>query len=934
MRKFSALAILPLMFLLFQEQTIAQTYNDGPMDLQIRVVEVRVDYHPDDNVSNDFNLSGSIGSIIGSFISVPSLETDEIRAKVWARDNVTPAWQGGQCQKGNLPMSAGGPETFPIASPAGDIFTASYGPSVPQFFELRVEAWEDEKPSDFDALPSGVPFVLSNDCQTADGWSDCTYDGTSTNCITLFGSGVLPMQDDIHCDANPFQTGIDYRAAGPPCQWNNHGFIAGNCPQNNYYQVRVESFYRFTSGSACNNSINLGTLTSGQTLSHYNSNECYSNNYAGSPGNDVFYKFSITNPIGVDVLLCGTGTTFDTYVYLLDNNCNPYASNDDGCGTQSIISTSLCRVGDYYIVVDGKTATDMGEFTLQVRENTSFTFTASTVKTDPTCNGIADGTAEVNITGGTPPITIAWSNGYTDTLNTGLLAGTYTVTVIDSALCSVTATATLIDPAPIVVTTTTTDLTCSGANDGTATANPTGGTMPYFYSWSNGQGGKTANGLAAGSYNVTVSDFNGCQASPASPAVVNANNPIVIATANLSHISCFGKNDGTITVSVSGGNPPYTYGWSTGGTTPTVMGLPPGTVDLTVFDNTSGGGQCFEIASFTIVEPTLLVSTINATRDVSCNGGSDGAVDLGVSGGTTPYSYSWSGGSSGEDWINATAGPFSVTVTDYNLCTVVASDTLNEPPALTSTIQPTDAGCEGDNTGAADLEVTGGTPAYTYQWSNLETTQDLSSIPGGTYLVVVTDANGCPHVNSVVIAQNPELTVQATISPSCTDRTNGKITLTPAGSPPYAYLWSDNSTAEERTDIAAGNYTVTVTDSAGCVNILDLTVATNTDCGTGTFDVAIPNVFSPNNDTNNDHFDIVRAEDVLSVSVKIYDRWGSKVYENPNQLGGKDQGWDGNIRGDKAQPGAYVYVMEVVYEDPNSDPDRPTQFTGTVSVIR
>ncbi|GIV33461.1 MAG: hypothetical protein KatS3mg031_0996 [Chitinophagales bacterium] len=926
-----------LMAVLYLSKTAeAQTYNDGPMELQIRVTEVRVDYHPDDNVSNDFNLSGSIGSVIGNFINVPSLETDEIRCKVWARDNVTPTWAtiGGQCLKSNLPMSSGGPETF-IVNPPALIFNTSYpGASVPAFFDLRVEAWEDDKPADFDQLPSGVPFVLSNDCQTADGWSECTYDGASTNCVTLFGAGVLPMEDDIYCNANPFQTNIDYRAAGPPCRWNNHGFIAGNCPSNNYYQIRVESYYRFTAGSACSNPINLGTFTPGQTISHFNSNECYSNNYAGSPGNDVFYKFSITNPVGVDISVCGTGTTYNTVLYLLDNNCNPYASNDDGCGTQSIISTSLCRTGDYYIVVDAKNASDIGQFTLQIKENASFTFAASIVKTDPSCNGAADGSAKVNITGGLPPISILWSNNYTDTLNTGLQAGTYTVTVTDSAQCSVTATTTLIDPAPVVVNVSTTDLTCSGANDGTATANVSGGTSPYFYAWSNGQGGQTAINLGAGTYNVTVTDFKGCTATPSSPAVVNANNPIVIDTANFQHVSCNGFNDGTITVSVSGGVPPYSYQWSNGASGPTVSNLPPGPISLTVFDNTSGGGQCFETASFIITEPAPLVSVINATRNVTCNGSSDGAVDLGVTGGTPPYTYAWSDNSTGEDRINATAGPFSVTVTDNNGCSTVNSGTLTEPAAITSTVQTTDAGCKGDNTGSADLQVSGGAPPYTYQWSNLANTEDLTNVAGGTYLVVVTDANGCTHVSTVVINEYPELAVQAIVSPSCNDRVNGKIILNPNGTPPYVFAWSDGATTQERTDIAAGNYDVTITDANGCTETLSLSVGVNTDCGTGTFDVVIPNAFSPNGDGVNDNFEIIRSDDVLSVHVKIYDRWGSKIYENPNQLSGPGYGWDGTIQGKKALPGVYVYVMDVVYEDPTSNPDRPTQFTGTVAVVR
>ncbi|HXH19760.1 MAG TPA: SprB repeat-containing protein, partial [Chitinophagales bacterium] len=651
----------------------AQTFNDGPMELQVRITEVRVDYHPTSNQSDDFNLSGSIGGAIAGIVNVniPSLEVDEITAKVWARANpdlLSNGWQGGGCMPGDLPMSAGGPEVYLVDPSVQNIFNTNFpGPQVPQFFDLKLQAWEDEKSGDFDQLPSSL-LIVTNDCQTNDGYSRCTYDGTNTCCLSasLFGC-LFSERDDNFCDADPFQVNLDYRAAGPPCRWNNHGFIAGNCPSNNFYQVRVESFYRFTSGLDCSSAIDLGTLTSGVTLNHFNSNECYSNNLPNSPGNDVFYKFTINSPIGVNVSVCGTSTTFDTYVYLLDNNCNVYDSNDDGCGTQSLIQKSLCRTGVYYVVVDGKNANSTGTFRLTIDENPSFTFAASTVKTNPSCNGYNDGAAEVNVTGGQPQFTYLWSNGSTDTLNTGLIAGTYTVTVTDANGCTLQTSATLVDPAPITVSVTTTDLSCSGANDGSATAAVSGGTFPYNYAWNSTppQVGSTAVLLPAGTYNVTVADFNGCTAT--GTGTVSATNPIIITVIDSSDISCFGANDGAITISVSGGQSPYSYNWSNGApSSPSVSGLSPGPIDVVVIDNT---GTCNEKMSFFTFEPAPLVSVVNATRNVSCNGWSDGAIDLGVTGGTLPYTYQWSAGAISEDLLSTSAGPFSVTVTDANGCT-------------------------------------------------------------------------------------------------------------------------------------------------------------------------------------------------------------------------------------------------------------------------
>ena len=948
MRKLvAALFLFALLFC--TSASFGQTYNDGPMELQVKVTQVRVDYRPDLTNSDDFNLSGSLGGAIGSIIpsfNVPSLANDEITVKVWARDNVNLTWQSGSnnCYLGDLPMSSGGPETYNVPAPDQIIFTGTYGTTVPQFFDLRLEGWEDEKPGDFDQLPASLAGLVTNNCQSNDGFSRCTFDGNGTNCLSAFlVGGFFNEKDDLHCDGNPFQTNLDYRAAGPPCQWNTHGFTTGSCPQNNYYQVEVQSYYRFTVGTSCTNSIDLGSLTpgSGAVLSHFNSNECYSNTLPGGmPGNDVFYKFTVTNPIGIDINLCNSSTLFDTYVFLLDGNCQIIDQNDDGagpgCGTRSLISKSLCTPGDYYVVVDAKTALSTGTFRIFVAENTSFTFAATVAKTDPSCNGSSDGQAEVNVTGGEQPLTYLWSNGDADTLATGLQANTYTVTVTDNGGCALTATTTLINPPAMTVTTSATDLTCSGANDGSVTATVAGGTSPFFYAWNSSpaQNAQTAVNLPAGSYNVTVTDINGCINAAAPAAVVSANNPIVV-TETVTHISCFGANDGAVTLNVSGGVPPYTYSWSNGATTASVSALPPGSITATVYDNTNGGGQCFEVETYTINEPSLLASAVNDTRDVSCNGGNDGAVDLGVSGGTLPYSYSWSGGATSEDLLNASGGVFSVTVTDDNGCTDIASGTLNEPSAITSSVTGTDSGCSGSDTGAADLTVSGGAGGYTYFWSNFSATEDVSALPPGNYIVFITDANGCPHIDSVTISGFGELKLQSSSSSPCADKNDGSISVSVlTGAAPFTYNWSNGSTSAELTSVPEGNYSVTVTDANGCTEEMTFDLESKLNCSGNVLDVAAPNVFSPNGDGVNDYFDVYAADDVSKIEVKIYDRWGQKVYENPNQAPNiQGQGWNGKVKGDDAQLGSYVYVFEIEYSTPTTT-DRPTQKTGTVTVVR
>src|SRR5262249_41008030 len=162
------------------------------------------------------------------------------------------------------------------------------------------------------------------------------------------------------------------------------------------------------------------------------------------------------------------------------------------------------------------------------------------------------------------------------------------------------------------------------------------------------------------------------------------------------------------------------------------------------------------------------------------------------------------GGATSEDLLNAGGGVFSVTVTDANGCNTVTSGTLNEPSAITSSIVPTHAGCSGSNTGEAELTVSGGAGGYTFFWSDFSTSQNAGSLEPGTYLVFITDASGCPHVDSVTINGFDAIDVQSAVSNPCTDKLDGEIKVTPAGAGPFSYNWSTGGTTDEIENIGEG----------------------------------------------------------------------------------------------------------------------------------
>ncbi|MCH2045295.1 MAG: M12 family metallo-peptidase, partial [Saprospiraceae bacterium] len=331
--------------------------------------------------------------------------------------------------------------------------------------------------------------------------------------------------------------------------------------------------------------------------------------------------------------------------------------------------------------------------------------------TDVTCNGGNDGTATASPSGGTGPYTYLWSNGQTTQTITGLVANTYIVTVTDNTGCTATTSVAVADPTALTVTATATDVACNGGNDGTATASPAGGTAPYTYTWSNSQTTQVITGLVANTYDITITDDNGCSANT---SVVVADPTAITATSASTDESCAG-NDGTATVAASGGTGAYTYLWSDGQTTATATGLTAATYTVTITDVNA----CTDVQTVVVndgcIPCTLTASTIG--NDVDCNGGNNGTASASPANGSAPYTYLWSNGQISQAITGLVANTYTVTITDNSGCTATATQIVSEPAAITATSASTDESCTG-NDGTATVAASGGTGAYTYLWSD------------------------------------------------------------------------------------------------------------------------------------------------------------------------------------------------------------------------
>ncbi|MCH2045283.1 MAG: SprB repeat-containing protein, partial [Saprospiraceae bacterium] len=347
--------------------------------------------------------------------------------------------------------------------------------------------------------------------------------------------------------------------------------------------------------------------------------------------------------------------------------------------------------------------------------------------TDLSCNGINDGTVTAAPTGGTAPYSYLWDNGATTATITGLAPNTYCVTITDDNGCTITDCGVVGEPTALTLTTDSTDASCNGGADGTATATVAGGTAGYTYLWDDptGQNTATANNLTAGTYCVTVTDNNGCTITDCT--IVNE--PIALALTiavtsdyNGEDISCNGTCDGEATVTVVGGTAPYTYLWdnATAQTTAIATGLCTGTSNVTVTDDNG----CTATISITLTEPIALNPSIVGSTDASCGGTCDGTADVNVIGGIAPYTYLWDNGQTTTNSTGLCAGNQCVTVTDANGCTATICATINEPTPVTVSIAITvdyngeNISCNGASDGELTATAAGGTAGYTYLWDD------------------------------------------------------------------------------------------------------------------------------------------------------------------------------------------------------------------------
>lgn len=432
------------------------------------------------------------------------------------------------------------------------------------------------------------------------------------------------------------------------------------------------------------------------------------------------------------------------------------------------------------------------------------------LKTDPTC-GLTNGSLEGCIPGGgLGPYTFNWSNGATTQTITNVGPGTYKLVVTDGAGCKDSSSITVGNTSTMILSTETTQSLCGRSEGSASITSVMGGSAPFTYKWSNGATTPSISNIPAGSYTVTVTDATGC--SEFLTINVTNSNDFTLAI-NKTDAACNTISTGSATAQLTGGTGTITYRWSTGATAASISNLAAGTYSLTVSD----GAGCQQISSVTINNATSL--SINTTTTTTlCNAASGSATVSTVAGGITPYSYKWSSGQTTQTATNLPAGNYTVTVTDASGCSTTGQATVANSNGFTLQIAPTNAACNGVNTGSAVAQVFGGAGGYSYRWSNGETTPTINNVASGTYSLTVTDASGCKDSTTTTIGNAKTLTINATTVNSICGGNTGSATVTSVngGTAPFTYAWSNTQTTQTISNVAAGNYQVTITDASGC----------------------------------------------------------------------------------------------------------------------
>ena len=517
---------------------------------------------------------------------------------------------------------------------------------------------------------------------------------------------------------------------------------------------------------------------------------------------DVDIDFEVLGIDGevVDLLCFGIPTGS---INVVTNDINQPLIYEWSSGEETQQITDL-ETGTYSVtVIDANGCYGEAEFTIETP--TPFINTLTVVQPDMGNPGAAG----IISNGGVLPYTYTWSNGFVQSSDDNLAAGSYSITVSDGNGCNQVFEFEIISD--YVVIEMSSDASCATECDGSILLTIDGENTDYSVIWNNGNlSGFNPTQLCFGTYSYTVTNSDN---SPYVGSITIGAPPEIIISSSFQDTLCDNATGEDISLLVSGGTSPYTYLWNTGSTNDTLFGVGPGLYSIEVIDQLG----CSILDTF-IIDALPLIELQFATLGTGCNGEENGTIDLTINNGLEPYSILWSNDSISEDLIDLGSGLYFVTVTDSYGCMVIdsASVTANSGIEVNTTVNHVN--CNDENNGSIALEISGGQMPYDILWSNEAETESIENLSQGLYEVTIIDFAGCTWSQNYEILVNSDISIiSSTQDNLCFGGADGRIELEiNNANSSYSILWEDGSIVEDRLNLLAGDYNFMLIDSFGC----------------------------------------------------------------------------------------------------------------------
>lgn len=452
--------------------------------------------------------------------------------------------------------------------------------------------------------------------------------------------------------------------------------------------------------------------------------------------------------------------------------------------------------------------------------------------TNVSCNGGNNGSVVAVGSGGATPYSYSLNGGAYQSSATfsGLVAGTYTLNIKDALGCIQSTSFTITQPSGIHFTSATSTNASCGSADGSILVASSGGVAPIQYQLGSGafQTSGAFTGLAAGAYLVTAKDANGCTYSTV--VIVNDFGGPTFSIVNSTNVSCYGGNDGSISLSSLGGTGTIQYsinGGTTFQTSGTFTNVTAGTYTVIVKDATG----CSDIQTIVIQQPQQILFSAT-TNALNCFGSNDGEIDVvSITGGTGSINYSLDGISyqSGTNFAGLAAGTYTVYARDVAGCTSTVVVTITQPTVLTASVTTSNAACNGYQDGSITVVASGGTSPYLFgiEEEEYQSSGNFDDLAAGTYALIVTDANGCTFTTNASVFEPTVIVPVATTTNSTCGNSNGGILVVASGGSGSGYTYSLNGGtygAGSFSSLAAGTYVITAKDGTGCTSSINVTI--------------------------------------------------------------------------------------------------------------